>query len=67
MSKQDKRFKMIYSQGALNSIEIIVDMETGVRYLFTKSGYAGGLTPLIDAEGKPSVASQSELDEYKYI
>lgn len=67
MSKQDKRFKTVYSQGTFSSLQIIVDMETGVKYLFAQSGYASGLTPLLDAEGKPAVATQSELDEYKYI
>jgi hypothetical protein len=36
-------------------IQVIVDKETGVNYLWVKSGYAGGLTPLLDAEGKPIV------------
>mgnify|MGYP003538678995 CR=1 FL=1 len=34
---------------------IIVDKETGVNYLLVRSGYGAGLTPLIDAEGKPVV------------
>ena len=34
---------------------VIVDKETGVNYLFVHRGYCGGLTPLIDAEGKPIV------------
>jgi hypothetical protein len=33
----------------------IVDKETGVNYLFVCRGYGGGLTPLLDAEGKPIV------------
>jgi len=32
-----------------------VDRETGVNYLFHFSGYAGGLTPLLNKEGKPIV------------
>ncbi len=32
--------------------QILVDTETGVHYLVWKSGYAGGITPLLDAEGK---------------
>ena len=31
------------------------DKETGVNYLFIASGFAGGLTPLLDAEGKPVI------------
>lgn len=34
---------------------VLVDRETGVNYLFVQSGYAGGLTPLLDADGKPVV------------
>ena len=34
---------------------IYVDKETGVNYLFIANGYAGGLTPLLDREGKPVI------------
>jgi len=34
---------------------VIVDKETGVNYLFVHRGYGGGLTPLLDADGKPIV------------
>ena len=50
----DKRFEKIYSQG-MGSTEIWVDKETGVNYLFHASGYAGGLTPLLDRDGKPVI------------
>ncbi|MBO7729900.1 MAG: xylan 1,4-beta-xylosidase [Lachnospiraceae bacterium] len=54
---EDKnRFEKVYSQGALNTMEIWVDKETGVNYLFHASGYAGGLTPLLDRDGKPVVS-----------
>ena len=56
---KEKRFEKIYSQGA-GSIEIWVDRETGVNYLYHASGYAGGLTVLLDAEGKPVVTSLEE-------
>ena len=55
MAKKEKRFEITYQQGALDPIEILVDRETGVNYLFRHSGYAGGLTPLLDREGKPVV------------
>lgn len=35
--------------------EIWVDTQTGVNYLFHKTGYSGGLTPLLDEDGKPVV------------
>ena len=34
---------------------ILRDRETGAEYLFVQSGYAGGLTPLLGADGKPIV------------
>ena len=40
---------------------VIVDKETGVNYLYVHRGYGGGLTPLIDAEGKPIITK----DGYK--
>ena len=52
----DKRFEKVYSQGTVNVTEIWVDLETGVNYVFHQSGYAGGLTPLLDREGKPVVS-----------
>ncbi|MBQ2848710.1 MAG: xylan 1,4-beta-xylosidase [Clostridia bacterium] len=51
---KDKRFERVYSQD-LGSTIIYVDRETGVNYLFVANGYAGGLTPLLDREGKPVV------------
>ena len=54
------RFEKVYSQGAVNVTEIWVDKETGVNYLFHSAGYAGGMTPLLDAEGKPVVTKRSE-------
>ena len=51
---KEKRFIKTYSQGA-GSVEIWVDKETGVNYLFYASGYAGGLTVLLDKEGKPVI------------
>ena len=51
-----KRFEKIYSQG-MGSIEIWVDKETGVNYLHRQSGYAGGMTVLLDKDGKPVVTS----------
>ena len=54
---KEKRFIKTYSQGGLSAIEIWVDRETGVNYVFHQSGYAGGLTPLLDRDGKPVITS----------
>ncbi len=34
---------------------IIIDKETGVHYLYVCRGYGGGLTPLLDSDGRPIV------------
>ncbi len=54
MSKE--RFEKVYSQGAINVTEIWVDRETGVNYIYHVSGNAGGLTVLLDREGKPVIS-----------
>ena len=55
MAKKD-RFEKIYSQGSINVTEIWVDKETGVNYIFHASGSAGGMTPLLDRDGKPVIS-----------
>lgn len=55
MSKNE-RFERVYTQGTVNVTEIWVDKETGVNYMFHAAGYAGGLTPLLDREGKPVIS-----------
>ena len=52
---KEKRFIKTWSDGALGCNEIWVDRQTGVNYLFHASGYAGGLTVLLDREGKPII------------
>ena len=49
--------KFMVKQGTLNVMEIWVDKETGVNYVFHASGYAGGMTVLLDREGKPIVST----------
>ncbi|MDD1503016.1 DUF6440 family protein [Lysinibacillus sp. CNPSo 3705] len=44
----------------LTGTEYIVDNETGVHYLFSWGGYAGGITPLLDKDGKPIIESNNE-------
>ena len=55
MSK-GQRFEKIYTQGAMTTTEIWVDKETGGNYLFHACGTAGGMTPLLDRDGKPIVS-----------
>ena len=60
MTKKDNRFEVVYKEGSQISDEgqrqILVDKQTGVNYLVWKSGYAGGITPLLDSEGKAVVS-----------
>ena len=53
----EKRFVKVYSDGVMNISEIWVDVKTGVNYFFHQSGYASGLTPLLDQDGKPIVSA----------
>ncbi len=56
MMKQDERFEVIQSEGnAFTSFrrDVLLDKATGVQYLMVQSGYAGGLCPLLDRDGKP--------------
>ena len=55
MSK-NKRFEKVYSQD-MGSTEIWVDKETGVNYLYHQSGYSGGMTVLLDKDGKPIISA----------
>lgn len=51
----NQRFERVYIQGKMSTTEIWVDKETGVNYLYHACGYSGGLTPLLDRDGKPVV------------
>lgn len=56
-----KRFVKTYSQGVVGSgAELYVDQETGVNYLFVWSS-GGGLTPLLDAEGRPVITKAEDM------
>lgn len=54
--EKKERFEVVFTDGSniKNSgmRQILVDRETGVNYLVWNSGNAGGITPLLDSEGK---------------
>ncbi len=54
MQKKDKRFIKVYSE-SMGENQIYVDSQTGVNYFYHNSGYSGGLTVLLDKDGKPIV------------
>lgn len=56
----EKRFEIIDKQGKLEQFKVIRDNETGVLYMHHLVGYAGGLTVLVDSQGKPLID-----EEYK--
>ena len=53
--KKDKRFEIVHKEtmGGLSGVRILKDKRTGVQYLFVVEGYAGGLTALLDMDGRP--------------
>ena len=63
--KEDRFIKTVVDNGGFsdNYMAIYVDRQTGVNYLFSSCGNAGGLTVLVDAQGKPIVTPVSRLDQ----
>ncbi len=59
MAAKEKRFIKFYSE-SMGENQIFVDSATGVNYFYHKSGYGGGLTVLLDADGKPVVTPIKE-------
>lgn len=41
----------------MDGMEIWVDRQTGVNYLYHYAGYSGGLTPLLDRDGNPVITA----------
>lgn len=56
--EKESRFETILEEQCLgiDAIKIIRDKETGIQYLFNRNGNAGGLTVLLDKDGKPSIS-----------
>jgi hypothetical protein len=55
--KENNRFEIVYEDKGLKlkGCRILKDRVTGVLYLFHFDGYAGGLTVMLDRDGKPLV------------
>jgi hypothetical protein len=62
MSRSENRFEVIYKEGGglSTSKKILLDTETGVKYLLIESGYGVALTPLLDRDGRPEVDPRYE-------
>ena len=57
MARQEDRFIKTYSQGGAfkTAIQIWVDKQTGVNYIYAPSGYGVAMTPLLNRDGTPVV------------
>lgn len=66
MAKKEKRFQIVHEENSsmMFSTVILLDTTTGVLYLQTcYGGSAGGLTPLLDADGKPVTWDVEHMEE----
>ena len=64
MAKKDKRFILLHSESSsFQDSQIWVDRETGVNYLWHSTGHAGGMTPLLDRDGKPVITTVLDEEE----
>lgn len=64
MPSVNERFIKIYKQNTIATVtEIWVDKQTGVNYLYHSLSYSGGMTPLLDRDGKPVVSLPSEYEQ----
>ena len=60
MAKKEDRFiKTVVDSGGFseNYMAIYVDKKTGVNYLFSSYGNAGGMCVLVDRDGRPIVTT----------
>lgn len=56
-NKDEGRFITVYDdESGLSRNKIKVDTETGVNYLINIEGMSGGITVLLDKEGRPVVS-----------
>ncbi len=64
MANKQKRFVKTYSQGGFSTtMQVWVDMATGVNYVVSQNGYGGGITALLDCDGKPIVTPLPEAEQ----
>ena len=63
--KKDKRFIVTYTQSGFTSpsMQILVDKQTGVNYIYAASGYSGGITPLLNPDGTPVITPIHQTDQ----
>ena len=59
----DDRFEVVEKEGFSQGTRIIVDKETGVQYLLAWWTSVGGLTVLVDKDGKPLLDKRYAKEE----
>ena len=66
MAKKEDRFvKTVVDSGGFsdNYMAIYVDKQTGVNYLFSSYGNAGGMTVLLNRDGTPVISPLPIVEE----
>ena len=63
--KEDRFIKTVVDSGGFseNYMAIYVDKKTGVNYLFSSYGNAGGMCVLVDRDGRPIVTTVPREEE----
>lgn len=66
VKKEDRFVKVLVDNGGFteNHMAIYIDKKTGVNYLFSSAGNAGGMCVLVDRDGKPIVSTLPLAEEY---
>lgn len=64
--EEEKRFiKILKESSVTQTIEIILDTETGVNYMYVSGGSGKTITPLLGPDGNVIISSQREIANYK--
>ena len=63
MAKKEDRFVRTYGQGVLDTVEIFVDRETGVNYLFRSCRQRRRADAPAGPEGRPVITTVFEEEE----
>ena len=63
MARKEKRFVVHSENLGLCSAKILMDKLTGVHYIYFTDGCSGGLTVLLDENGKPFIQPVTDDDE----
>lgn len=62
---KEKRFIRLYPNGPTDGCDIWIDSFTGINYFRLTDIPAGGLSVLLDKDGKPVITSESEINNLR--